>query len=142
MGSIFSGIGEAQASKGGLYFKPGVFTVDILSCSQIKTRKKEDAFVVETEVVESDSTEIKKGMRPSWMVMLREDTSALGNIKAFLAVALESTEDEVTEEVGEFVISAKQPLKGTRMKVIAANVPTRAGGTFTKIEWEKVSTAS
>jgi dihydroxyacetone kinase len=140
--SIFAGINEAQASKGGLYFKPGIYTVDILSCTQIRTRKKEDAFLVETEVVESDSAEIKKGMRPAWMVMIRDDTSALGNIKQFIATALESTEDEVTEEVAEFVTSAKQPLKGTRMKVIAANVPTRAGGTFTKIEWEKVSTAS
>jgi hypothetical protein len=138
MGSIFSGIKEAEPSRGGLYFKPGTYSVKILKCSQLKTRKREDAFLVETEVIESDSAEIKKGMRPSWMVMIREDTSALGNIKSFIAAATSSDEDEVDEAVGDYVIGAKQPLAGKIMKALVVNVPTRSGGTFTKVEWELI----
>ena len=140
--SLFEGIEEAQVGQGGVYFLPGKYVAKILKCITLKSRKREDLFIVECEVVESDVPERKPGTRASWIVNFKQD-AALGNIKGFIAAANginPGTEDlvreEVDSEVCEYSVSPENPLAGILIRLVAVNKKTRAGGDFTLHLWE------
>jgi hypothetical protein len=128
---LFAGIKDAKVSQGGVYLKPGVFTTRIEACKSGKTRANVVFFVVELDILESNNSELPPGTRCSWMVTLDKEP-ALGNIKAFLAVATDSKEEEIDEAGVELVVSADNPLKDTIVRVSAVNIKTKAGTDFTK----------
>ena len=145
----FSGIGEAQVGVGSVYFLPGIYLVEILEAKLLRSRKREDLYIVEGLIHESDNPDRKPGMKSSWVVNLKQD-AALGNIKGFLGAALgvdpydakalkeaftENGQD-TTEIVAEQSVSAENPLKGTRIKLTCTNKKTKAGNDFTVHIWE------
>lgn len=138
---IFGGIKDAQYSDGGVYILPGVFRVKITKVLYKKTRKGQDAFIVEMEVVESTRQDRPVGSTMSWMVTLDKEP-ALGNIKQFLAETAEADMSAITEEVVEAAISAAQPFANRFVRCSANEITTKAGRPFTKVKWIRDSAGS
>lgn len=132
---VFGGIKEAKFSEGGIYVLPGVYRVQITACKQIKTRTGKQAFIVECKILESTNPERLPGSQVTWMVTLDKEP-ALGNIKQFLAIALECGEDQITEEVCEFAVNEQaNPLKDRIVRCSAINIQTKANRPFTKCKF-------
>lgn len=138
---LFSGINQAQVGQGGVYFLEGLYSVEVLKVFTMTSRKREDLFIAECKVLESDNPERKPGMRASWIVNLKQD-AALGNIKGFIAACNgihpsdeDEVNEEVTEEAVEYAVSDDNPLKGTVLGLQAVGITTRAGTPFTLHKW-------
>jgi len=130
----YAGVGGAKFNEGGVFFEPGNYLVRVDAVKEGQTRKKQGFFVVETTILESDNPERKRGSGCSWM-SLEEWDNHLGNVNHFVSVAQQCEPEEVDEEGVEMVISDENPCAGVVLKVKATNVPTRAGGTFTKVKF-------
>ena len=136
---IFSGIKDAQVSSGGVYFVPGLYpVVEVDACKMIFTRKNEELFVAECKIIESEVPERGPGTHASFTANITRHDAALGNIKGFMVAGFNCSADEITDDVAEEVVSARQPLAGVRLRLEAVNVGTRAGGDFTKHIWSQV----
>jgi len=135
---IFGNIGNAKYSDGGVYVLPGVYRCEILKCVYMKTRKGQDAFIVELKVLESTNKDRLPGSTMSWMVTLDKEP-ALGNIKQFLSEACETNMDAITEQVVEACIAENgpqpQPLAGRMVRCSATEITTKANRPFTKVKW-------
>lgn len=134
---LFSGIDKASYSENGVFFLPGNFVVEVLKCKSGTTRKKVDFFLAEVRILQSSNPERPVGSKVTWFVSIVPDTSALGNIKNFIAVASDIDEKEVDDAGAEMVVSDAQPLNGTLLRASAVNLKTRADRDFTKVSWEK-----
>lgn len=130
----FGGVGDAKYNEGGVYFQPGRYLVRVDVVKTGESRKKVEFFVVECTILYSENPELKKGGSVSWMVMSDWDTY-LGNIKHFVSVAQEVEMDEVDEEGVEMCVSDENPLAGTFLVAVAANVKTKKDADFTKVKW-------
>ncbi len=130
----FAGVENAKVTEGGVYFLPGNYLVEILACKSGETRKKVPFFAVDTKIIESDNPSRPAGSNCSWFVGLDKD-AALGNIRGFVAKALESSIEEVNEAVCEIVVGKDQPCAGKKMHINAVNILTKAGKDFTKCNW-------
>lgn len=131
---MFDGIETAQISGGGAYFKPGAYKAKIISCKAIRDRKGVGTFVVESELLESSEPTLPVGSVCSWVVKLDKEP-ALGNIKAFVAAAMDADPKAVKAENVDQVCSEGNPLKDTILKVSATNITTKTGNPFTKVVW-------
>ena len=139
---------DAQVGQGGVYFLDGVYRVEIIKCTTIQSRKKEDLFIVECKVLESNNDQRKPGVKASWIVNLKHD-AALGNIKGFIAAANgispsleeEKVNEEVGEEEVEFAVSKDNPLAGIIVDLEAITIQTRAKTPFTLHKWEPAEEA-
>jgi len=130
----FSGIKDAKWNPGGVYFEPGQFLVRVDTVKVIESRKKEEMFIVENTLLDSDHPKLKRGSSVSWVVLSSWDTY-LGSIKHFVSVAQEIEMDDVDESGIEMVVSEDNPCSGTILKVEAKNVRKKDGGDFTKCVW-------
>jgi hypothetical protein len=142
---MFSAVQGASVNGGGIYFKAGRYKVEILAVKSILSRKNENLFVVETEIKESDCADLRPNTKCSQVINLSKHDSAPGNIKAFVAAALDisPTSEEVNwEELCDVVCTDANPLKGTMMTLICANTKTKAGGDFTLHQWSLLSAPS
>lgn len=142
---FFGGIRSAKYSEGGVYLQPGVYRLRINRCKQGKTRTGVPFFVAEFEVLESSVEEQPAGSAVSWMVQIKPDTPALGNIRSFCEVVggftfdaeckglseeeAQAREDAIVAEiVGEANVFA-----GTIVKASGSNIKTKQGRDFTKV---------
>lgn len=132
--TAFGGIENAQFSEGGIYVLPGVYRVKVLACKYKKTRKGQDAFIVEMEILESSNSQRMPGSSCSWMVTLDKEP-ALGNIKQFISVAVPCELDQVNEQAVLMIVSEKNPLAGRVLRISATNIVTKANRDFTKVKW-------
>lgn len=143
----YGGLGDARANQGGLYMLPGVYEVKVLKVTDMESRKGDDLFIVELEIVESDNDARRPGMKPSWVVNLKQD-AALGNIKGFIAAAMgmdpsdESVSSDEWEDAVETAVSKENPLAGTMMHLECVNIKTREGGDFTLHRWSESQAAN
>ena len=144
MGS-FTGIGEAKVGAGGVYFLEGTYQVEVLKVFTMRSRQKDDLFIVECRILESENEKRPAGTKASWVVSFKHD-SALGNIKGFVAAAngIDPNDDErvtaeVTEEAVEMAVSDDNPLQGLTMGLVCTMVSTKAGNPFTRHDWEPVT---
>jgi hypothetical protein len=131
---MFTGIDSARVSKGGIYFKPGVYLAKVLACKGFQNRQQIGTFVIECELLESSEPSLPPGTLVSQVIMLNKEP-ALGNIKAFIAAAMKDDAKNVTEEMADLVASPGNPLKGIVLRVSASNIKTKAGAPFTKLTW-------
>jgi hypothetical protein len=138
---IFGKIGEAQYSDGGVYLLPGVYRLEIKSCVYKRTRKGQDAFIVEFKIMESTNQERLPGSTCSWMVTMDKEP-ALGNIKQFIAETVEQDMAAINEQIAEAVVSAQNPLGGRFVRASAVNIKTKAGRDFTKVKYLRDSAGS
>lgn len=144
--SLFKGVNNAAMSLGGIYLNDGhKYLLEISATKLVTGRKGDNFFVGEFVVVESDDPKLGTGSKPSWVCAMKQD-AALGNILAYIGSAMginpqdeTRLRGEVTEDVSELVVSAKNPLRGKHIGVVTKTVKTRAGGDFTKHYWEPAS---
>lgn len=136
---LFGGIKNAKYSDGGVYILPGVFRLEIQSVIYKKTRKGQDAFIVEVKVLESNNPERMPGSLCTWMVTLDKEP-AMGNIKQFVEVLVPGVNfDARTEQECDDIItnicSQANPLKGHIARAFGTNITTKANRPFTKVKW-------
>lgn len=134
---VFGGIKDAKKQAGGVYFKKGVYVVEVKAVKTGKTRKNVIFFVVECKIIESDNPERSAGMSVSWMVTADKD-AFLSNVRGFVAEATDVDFESVDEPDAEAVCSQDNPLEGLIIKAEAVDVPTKAGGTYTRVTWERL----
>jgi len=141
---LFDGIENAKVGQGGVYFLPGKYQVELDKVFAMQSRKREDLFIAECMILESDNSERKPGTKASWIVNFKHD-AALGNIKGFLAACngidpadQVKVDEEITSDVCEYAVDDENPLAGTRVNLVAVQKETRAGNPFTLHIWSPV----
>ncbi len=155
-GGFFAGIEDASVTAGGVYFlankgpehtdenpkwEPALYVVEVLRLITMVSRKKEDLFILEGKIIESDNPERKAGMTSSWVVNLKQD-AALGNIKGCIAALngiepsdKDTVDANVTEEVCELAVDDSQPLAGTLVGLQCTMIKTKKNTDFTLHTW-------
>lgn len=140
--SAFAGIGQAEVFETGVYIQPGVYLAEVKKVKQGETRKKREFFVVEMKVLEtSDIKAHPVGSDMTWMVMMDQD-AALGNIKHFLNVAGDIPLEEISEQDALDAVGQENPLQGTKLRIIATNIKTKAQKDFTKVKFMSADTSA
>lgn len=165
----FAGLANVRTNNSGIFYLAGNYLARLGTIKYLDdTRSGNDAFVVETTVVESDTAARAPGCRPSWVVTIKKAylETCLGDIKAFAAAVLEidnpdtylapiDTVDQITatqlgctpqdaannrfwEESIEALCSAEQPAKGMLIRLNCTARQTQSGNEFTKHVWGPV----
>ncbi len=142
---LFAGIDDAVVGSGGVYFQPGIYVVELLKVFAMRGRNKEDFFIAECRVVESDNEKHPVGHKASWVVKLSQDM-AMPNIKGFIAAVNgidphddETVNEEVDEAAVECAVSDDNPLAGVHVGLQTTIIQTKKEKKdFTKHEWYPV----
>lgn len=151
----FKGIKETKVFKTGQFFKEGKFRVKIKAVKWIVSAvDKDEYFIIETEVLESNNIEIKVGDERSHVINMG-NVMGLPNVKGFVA-AVSGVDPAATEindlvqaywskqlgeyidfeQVCELICSDTNPLKDEEMELTCFMTKTREGNDFTKHVWE------
>jgi hypothetical protein len=144
-------INDARGTQGGLYFVPGNYIAQIQRCKMIETRDKDEAFVCEFKVIETDVEDknLKPGSQPSYFVNMdgKFPDLSLGNVADIMRAGLASLaeqhgeehepqdEIEITDEIADAITEEQNLLAGVFLQVYAFNKPTRENKPFTRIKW-------
>lgn len=136
---LFSKVNDASVNGGGVYFLAGVYKVKITAVKAVLSRMGENMFVIETEIVESDNAERRPGTKCSQVINLSKHESAPGNIKGFMAAALDVPADHITEDECDLACSEANPLAGTIMRLTCTITKTRRNTDFTIHQWAFLS---
>lgn len=133
--SPFDRVAASEGRFGGVYPQPGVYPllyVDVVK--MIRSRKQEDVFIAEFDVLESEVPSRLKGTRMSWAVNFRHDASP-GNVKAFLAAVMNVPQTEVDGKGCQYACSAENPCHGRLIRLEAVQTKTKANNDFTLCNW-------
>jgi len=136
--SPFDRVAASEGRFGGVYPQPGVYPllyIDVLK--MIRSRKGEDVFIAEFDVLESEVPSRLKGTRMSWAVNFRHDASP-GNVKAFLAAVMNVPQNEVDGKGSQYACSADNPCHGRLVRLEATQTKTKAGTDFTLCNFRPV----
>lgn len=137
--STYAGIENAPSSGERLpNINPGLYLFEIEAVKSIKSRKSGDLTVVEFRVIEASGPNANTvGTSASWIVKMSLD-NALGNVRSFLAAAMDVPEKSITQAVADDAVGTKQPLKGFLVKAEASIIKTKAGTDFTLVRYRSV----
>lgn len=131
---LFSGVGQAKSSSGGVYFEPGSYALECRANKTGKTREGRPFFVCEFTILESTNPSRPVGTSVSMMVMMDKYLeTALGNIKGYVAALFNVPEVEVDEAGVEALVSADNPGAGLKVRAMATNIKKKNGDPFTKV---------
>lgn len=120
---------------------PGQYLVDIEVVKYISGFKGE-SFVIEQKVVESNVVDRPKGLVMADVYNFKHD-AAQDDVLTFLMQALGNVDkDKITKQVIDAVVAEGNPLRNTRLKVMAYNKKTKAGKDFTVVKYEFVAKAA
>jgi len=136
--SPFDRVEESDGRAGGIYPMPGIYQVlyvDIVK--MIRSRKGEDVFITEFDILQSDVPERKAGTRMSWAVNFRHDASP-GNVKAFLAAVMNVPQTDVDAKGAQLACSEKNPCHGRLVRLEAVMTKTKANNDFTLCNWRSI----
>lgn len=136
---VFSKVNNASVNGGGVYFLSGSYRVRIAAVKSIISRQGENLFVIECDILESDVPERRPNTKCSQVINLSKHESAPGNIKAFMAAALDESADNITENECELAVSDQNPLEGTIMRLVCTTTKTKRGTDFTLHQWSHIS---
>jgi hypothetical protein len=131
----FDRVANSEGRFGGVYPLPGVYPalyVDVLK--MIRSRKGEDVFIAEFDILDSEVPNRLKGTRMSWAVNFRHDASP-GNVKAFLAAVMAVPQTEVDGKGAQYACSDKNPCHGRLVRLEAVQTKTKTGNDFTLTNW-------
>ncbi len=145
-------INDASSTKGGLYFEPGNYLVQVQCCKMIVTRNKDNMFVAECIIIKSDSDNksLQPGAEPAYAVNMdgRFPDLSMGNVADFMRAGLASMAEQVGEEHEEvdkieidddtansITDEEENLLSGVFLEVKAWNKPTREGNDFTRVNF-------
>jgi hypothetical protein len=149
---IYSDIGTAKGTEGGVYFKPGIYRAQIQRCKQTETRKGKPFFVAEFKILQSNNPERPVGSSVSFMVMFDLSDKEMfrlqqGNVADFMrpglaayakqkkGVTLKPEEVQLDEPTADTISGVENLLAGVIVDVEAFNKPTKAGTDFTHHRW-------
>jgi len=114
---------------------PGAYPVLLVDfVKMIRTRKDEDFFVAEFEILQSKVAERPAGTRMSWMCNLKHDSSPR-NIKEFICALMAVDKDAVTPEAVKYACGPDNPCHGRLVRLEASEITTKAGNPFTVCDW-------
>jgi hypothetical protein len=134
--SPFAGIEEVEVVQRNGYVEPGKHTLRVNKVELLDSEQKGQFFIVEFEVVESNSMEI--GTMKTWM-MKTSLFAFKANAKAFISAAGGIGLDEVTEDISTKVIGPEQPLSNALVKCEARLRDKKQGdGQYTYCVWSAV----
>ena len=141
--SAFDRIADADPSEGGVYLNEGTYLLDVDSLKLKTSRKNDELFIAEFDILESTS---KGGMRlagtsASWVANLTKHDAAPGNVKAFLAALAGVPHDKVDTEGSKAAVSEKQPFHGRLIRCECTLIQTREKKDFTKHSFTTVPDA-
>lgn len=125
---------EGRVSEGGTYPLPGAYLTEVMKCKTGKTRAGVDFFVVELYIHESNNDARRVGTLMDYYIGMDKEPS-LGNVKAFVMAAANCPEEEVNGDAIRLIVSDANPLKGTKLRLSATNIKTKAGRDFTKCKF-------
>jgi len=132
----FQRTAEADPNQRSVYPVPGVYPVLMVdSLKMIQSRKGEDLFVAELEILDSQVEERPAGTRMSWLVNFKHD-SAPGNVKAFFCALMGAAESDVTADALRYSCGPQNPCRGRLVRLEASVTQTRAGNDFTLCNWQ------
>jgi hypothetical protein len=117
--SVFSKIANSETKEGGVYILPGIYPVLMVDVIKvIKTRKGDDMFIAELEIIQSQVEDRPAGTKVSLTHNLRHDVSPQ-LVKTFFAKMMGVTDEEIDAEGLKFACSEKQPCKGRLVRLEA-----------------------
>lgn len=139
--SIFDKIGDAKVSQDGNWVRPGKYTARIDGVKLVKKFNGEQFVAIEMHVLsvleDEDGSGHKVGEDITHLLKV-QNPSFLGNFKQFASTALECNPDDLGKAEADRVTSDEQPLAGIEIAFNARQVPTKAGGQFTKVMYSNV----
>lgn len=80
-------VGTAKPSQRGVRIGEGTFLLKTEKCTSFKSRKGEEAFIVDFEIMESTSAEHPVGSKRNWYQQITGKDSAAGNIQSYAVAA-------------------------------------------------------
>jgi hypothetical protein len=127
----FAKVGDADARLNSVYPVAGVYPVlQVDAMKMITSRKGDDVFIAEFDVLESLCPDRPAGTRMSWAVNFRHDAAA-GNVKSFIAAVMNSDASEVDAESARYACSPENPCSGRLVRLEATETITKSGSPFT-----------
>ena len=136
--SIFDRIEDATFSEGGNYLHEGAYDLEIVKVKVAKTRKNHDFFAVDVKILGTTS-DMRIGEIGNWFTSTQHD-SFLGNVKQFCTALLSASGPIDPASINAEVVDgiAKDngaAVVGSRIRLQVTQVPTKAGGTFSRHTW-------
>lgn len=134
----FSRIADSDPAASSAYPEAGLYPllfVDVLK--MIRSRKGDDVFIAELDILESNVASRPKGTRMGWAVNFRHD-AAPGNVKSFLAAAFNVDVEDIDKEGVKEALSDSNPAHGRLVRLEATDIKTKAGNPFTRCNWSPV----
>lgn len=132
------GFTSATNNSGGKYALPGSYPkVRIDGVKQIETQDGK-AVVIEYSILESNVPECPASNGYS-NVMKAKHKSFYSNMRTAFAEITGAEFDAITPDVCRGITAPAQPLAGAMCALTAFNVPTKAGGNFTKLKFRKLA---
>jgi hypothetical protein len=136
--SVFDRVANAEEQEGASYPEPGVYPLLMVdTIKMIKSRKGDDLFIAEFEILQSDVSSRPVGSRMQYVANFRHDPTPSA-VKAFFTKLTGSSSDEVTSESLKFAVGEKQPCKGRLVRMEATQVKTKSDRDFTKCTWVQI----
>lgn len=138
---MFGGIEDAKADQGNIpLLRPGSYLLSVDQLRSFKSKKPpfNAFFLAEFDVLGASGDDASpEGTKAAWLVNMIH-SPALGVIKAFTLAAVPGiTEEEITEDAMEEMLSESQPLHGLQVRANAEVVKTKADRDFTKVTFQK-----
>ncbi len=136
--SVFDRVASAEGQEGSVFIVPGVYPVlgiDVLK--MIRSRKGDDLFIAELEIIESDVPERPQGSRMAWMANFRHDPTPSA-VKTFLARVMGVPPEEVDAAGSRLAVGEQQPCRGRLIRLEATQIETKSGNPFTKCTWREL----
>ncbi len=134
----FDQIAGSEARQTGVYAVEGVYPVLYVDClKMIKSRKGDQIFIAEFDIVDSEVDERPPGTRMSWAANFRHDATP-GNVKGFLAVLMGVDADDVDAASAKLAVSESNPCRGRLIRLEAVMIETKAGKPFTLHNWRTI----
>jgi hypothetical protein len=140
---VFSNINGARGSRGN-------YVVQVLRCKMVESFKKNQTFIAELRIVETDNEDLSVGQEPSFVINLDGEYPdlALGNVADFMRAGMASLGDqhdesrpedidevEINEAEADSIAGEDNLLAGVFLTAKAWNHETRKGNDFTRIKW-------
>jgi hypothetical protein len=118
-GDVFSRIAGAKQQEGGVYVVAGVYPIlRVDALKVIKTRKGDDMFIAEFEILQSQVEDRPAGTKMSVTHNFRHDVTP-NLVKTFFAKMMGVMDDEINEEGLRYAVSEKQPCNGRLVRLEA-----------------------
>lgn len=142
MAGVYGGIQSASIAQGGPKLPDGFHGIVEIVNETVKNGFHGITHIAEMVVHETNHHEAPAGFRPSWTANFKQPNT-LGNVKAHIGACLgfdpktqeAQISQQVTEQVADYCVSEKQPLRGRFVEVSTEEIKTRGNNDFLLHRW-------